>query len=228
MCTGTHVKSVQYSSLIVYYVDDPGSIDVKDPPHFANTNRMLRTTQHIFLLNRCDRFIKIRSDLKVNNFVNFNNFYNLCLSTENKFIFASKKNHDWDLPFNMSDWVFGGTMNISRLYADKISLIPNSLGISYTKLLNDYVWGYKKKHFSPQFTTEQILGFQIFNNAEFNNSWSTFVKWKNLRKDFIIIDISDAGLYCDKHKKEKSINILKRFFPYFLYNILLNCLRKLV
>ena len=211
------------SSLQLFSVPDCGAIPVITPPHFTNTNRMFLTTCSAFaqINTKSEYVLKLRSDLKITNEKLFLDFIEKLLSTpRGVLVCVAQANHDWELPFNLADWCFGGETNTVKTQVQRVKQVSPELGKCRDKTLNDFLFGYVKKGYSPKYTTEQILGAMMFNIdlAEINTyasskSWSC-IKSKKLLK----YSLQDSGLASSKHHL---VSQRKKISYPFLLNLLL-------
>lgn len=229
--TADDIDQEQFSSIDIQILEVPdcGSILVKYPPHFANTNRMFLTTKSAFDKIHIDssHVLKLRSDLAVTDEIKFRSFISelLCAPPEHLYC-ISQSNHDWDLPFNLADWCYGGSAPELRKMVKNLYLLSPNSGISNYRSFCDYIFGYVKKNFSPRYTTEQVFGSLLFSkDVATINSYSGFNSWRHIRQNNLrVFSLSQAGLSSAKHEtitspNRKSKNIINYVFGNFLKNI---------
>lgn len=192
------------TSLQLFSVPDCGAIPVKTPPHFTNTNRMFLTTRSAFakIHPESNYVLKLRSDLKISDEKLFFDFLNqLTSKPAGVLVCAAQANHDWDLPFNLADWCFGGKTQAVKLQVERLTEISHELGRCSVKTLNDFLFGYIKNGYSPKYTTEQIFGAMMF-DVEMSkiNTYASSKLWSHIKnKKLANVTLQDAGLSSLKH-----------------------------
>lgn len=206
-------------------VEDPGAIEVAVPPHYANTNRMIATTKVINDIKFTSRqVLKIRSDISLENRDKFIEWIRKINFNFDKIHVITRANHNWSLPYNMGDWIYFGDVDFLKKLISNVNFVHPTSGVSGKISMTRLLYGYCKFGFSPEYTTEQVVGAMMFNFKEEINSANGFRSWVKIKNEKIKkYDIKETGLECKKYNDNVSKSYDHSFrLPYVTFNFLKN------
>jgi hypothetical protein len=210
-------------------VADPGAITISTESQFSNTNRLIKTSLAAVGGIGKKLVIKLRSDFVVKDEIKFIEFLSQLerVLVTRKLVVLSRANHQWDLPYNLSDWCLIGEADYIEGLFMKVPLVQEIIEFKKCWSLRRFVWGYIKKDFTAPCTAEQYVGRAMFDAPDEIYSLRAFCCWiECLSATISKRTIESTGLCSHKYPglvgRRK---ILRNPCLYALKNITMNMLR---